>query len=61
MSRYWYAYGFKTREQAESAIEKAYAAGDVLPGEDPTAEPYAIVATTHNGRPGRAWGIKCNG
>lgn len=37
---YWYAYGYKTRAAAEIALEIAYNAGDVMPGERPRVEPY---------------------
>ena len=37
---YWYAYGYKTRDAAEIALEIAYNTGDVMPGERPRVEPY---------------------
>ena len=40
MESYWYSYGHKTRAAAEIALEIAYNAGDVLPGERPRVEQY---------------------
>lgn len=40
MNSYWYAYGYKTEAAAEIALERAYSAGDVLPGERPRIEAY---------------------
>lgn len=37
---YWYSYGHKSRAAAEIALEIAYNAGDVMPGENPRVEPY---------------------
>jgi len=40
MESYWFAYGYKTRAAAEIALEIAWNAGDVLPGENPRIEAY---------------------
>lgn len=37
---YWYSYGHKTRAAAEIALEIAWNAGDVLPGENPRVQAY---------------------
>lgn len=47
----WYAYGYKTREQAAEALEKAFTAGEIVEGECPE-----IVSYRYPGRP-RRWGI----
>lgn len=51
---YWYAYGYKTEAAAEIALEIAYNAGDVLPGERPRIEAYR----TRDGA--RRYGIRVN-
>lgn len=40
MESYWYSYGHKTQAAAEIALEIAWSAGDVLPGENPRIEAY---------------------
>jgi uncharacterized protein len=50
-ARYSWAYGYKSRQSAEDAIEDAYANGEVSLCEDPQAESYISV----NGI--RAWRI----
>ena len=37
---YWYAYGYTSRAAAEIALEIAYSAGDVMPGENPRVQSY---------------------
>ena len=51
---YWYAFGYKTRDAAEIALEIAYNTGDVLPGERPRVEKYF----TRDGA--KAYGIRVN-
>ena len=54
MESYWYAFGYKTRDAAEIALEIAYNTGDLLPGERPRVEPYK----TRDGA--KAYGIRVN-
>jgi len=49
--RYSWAYGYKSRQAAEDAIDSAYADGEVSLCEDPRAESYIAVNGT------RAWRI----
>jgi hypothetical protein len=42
MSRETFAYGFKTRDAAEDALEDALASGDMLPGEQPEISAYSV-------------------
>jgi hypothetical protein len=51
---YWYAYGYTSRAAAEIALEIAYSAGDVMPGENPRVEQYR----TRDGT--KAYGIRIN-
>ena len=39
-----YHYGFKTREQAESALESAFASGEISEASRPKVEPYHTKA-----------------
>lgn len=41
-NRYTYAYGYKTRERAELALEDMFAGGEVSEGEHPRIETYQI-------------------
>lgn len=51
---YWFAYGYKTRASAELVLETAYAAGDVMPGENPRIETY------QNKKGQKRYGIRVN-
>lgn len=50
MTRYTYAYGYKSQPAAEDALEQAYATGDILPGEKPRIYRYSCPA-------GHRWAI----
>jgi hypothetical protein len=54
MSRYTYAFGYKSEEAAESALEHLFATGDVLPGEKPKIYRYACPG-------GYRWAIDLEG
>jgi hypothetical protein len=54
MESYWFAYGYKTRANAELVLETAYSAGDVSPGENPRIEAYQ----NKNGE--KRYGIRVN-
>lgn len=41
-SRYTYAYGYRSFEAADAALEDCFATGEVLPGEFPEIESYRI-------------------
>jgi len=51
---YWYAYAYTSRAAAEIALEIAYSAGDVLPGENPRVQSYRNKAGE------RRYGIRVN-
>lgn len=51
MSNHWFAYGFKSREAAETALHNAIADGEVSPFEHPRVESYA-------GNAGKRYGIR---
>lgn len=40
MNRYTYAYGYRTADAAENAIEDLCAAGEISTGENPKASSY---------------------
>jgi len=48
MTDHWFAYGFKSREAAETALHNAIADGEVSPCEKPRVEAYA--ATSDDGK-----------
>jgi len=41
-NRFQYGVGYKTREQAEDALESCYAAGEITEGERPVIESYRV-------------------
>jgi len=42
MSKYTYAFGYRTREAAETALEDMFACGEVSQAERPTVESYSM-------------------
>ena len=52
MQRYWYSYGFKSRDAAQDEIESLYASGEICPADDP------IVVKYHNTAGAARYGVK---
>lgn len=52
MHRYWYSYGFKTRDEAEIEIESLYASGEICPADQP------VIASYKNENNERRYGVK---
>ena len=52
--RFWYATGYKTREQAKEKLEDYYAEGIISEGEKPKV-------TSYKTKMGLFWGIRLNG
>lgn len=50
--RYWYSYGFKTRNAAEIEIEWLYSTGEISPADQP------IIASYTNENNERRFGVK---
>lgn len=52
MVRYTYAYGYRSRDHAETALEELFAGGEVSPGEKPEIERYTarVCAPTSTGK-----------
>ena len=55
MSRYWYAYGFASKEAAQDVLDDMFAAGEVSNGEAPEIKTYV------NGNNAVRYGITLNG
>lgn len=51
-TRYTYAFGYKSREHAETALEELFAGGEISPCENPRIESYVarICAPTSTGK-----------
>lgn len=54
MTRYTYAFGFKSHDAAQLALEDAYETGDILPGEKPKIYRYSCPG-------GLRWAIDLEG
>ena len=52
MQRYWYSYGFTTRDAADEEIEALYASGEICPSDDP------IIVKYHNADGAARYGVK---